>query len=638
MIYTPTQYQIQAINAGYKALIKTGMALIDMATGLGKTVTSAFIAKKIKAKRVLFLVHNNFILTKAMETFGHVLTDKKMALFNGNTKVGAKEADFVFSTWQTMKNGMYEWNHKHFDLIVVDEAHHSEAETWKEVIKYFKGKRLALTATPDRMDALDIRESFGKEVFKLTLEEAIARGYLPLIEYHVITDNILDEDSLQDLFAEIKESRRKLSMDEINKRLFIRKRDSEIAAIINGYPEKAVVFCASIAHANRLAEHLALASTFHSGRKAKGEGAHESSASYKANQRVLDDLKNGVIRRVCAVNAFNEGVDVPSIGLVVFGRSTSSETIFRQQLGRGLRPGKDKLIVLDFVSNIERIQQVKKLMNDVADKFEEFFEGEERTRKGYNREKFEVSGKGFEFTFSDRIIDVMTELESLNVRDFYPTWQEASKAAINLKIESQPTFKIKYTQDRRLPSSPDYYYPDFPNWFEFLGKKKRVTAKTWRQASKIAVALNIKSSMEYFKRYKEDQSLRSDPKNYPDWPGWKIFLKTNHYKTWQEASAVAIKLKIKTIKNYQEQYKKDPQLPSSPNFAYPDFPDWFIFLGNQKKQFYPTWQECTKAVKRLRITTKDKYNTRYKENPMLPSGPAAMYPDFPGWKKFLGRK
>ncbi|HYV53728.1 MAG TPA: hypothetical protein VE933_03970, partial [Chitinophagaceae bacterium] len=107
------------------------------------------------------------------------------------------------------------------------------------------------------------------------------------------------------------------------------------------------------------------------------------------------------------------GVNVPSVGLVAFCRVTGSLTIFRQQLGRGLRPGKDKLIVLDFVGNLERIQFVLEMMNKVSDLHEKFTPKEEMDCEGYVRQKFEVSGKGFEFTFSDKIVDAMKIFEAV---------------------------------------------------------------------------------------------------------------------------------------------------------------------------------------------------------------------------------
>ena len=89
--------------------------------------------------------------------------------------------------------------------------------------------------------------------------------------------------------------------------------------------------------------------------------------------RVLSDFHDGTINIVCAVDIFNEGVDVPDVNIIVFQRVTHSRRIFIQQLGRGLRlaPGKDKVIVLDFVSDIRRFAaglELKDKLESPADK------------------------------------------------------------------------------------------------------------------------------------------------------------------------------------------------------------------------------------------------------------------------------
>lgn len=631
----PRIYQIAATNAAVKALRdRLKRALVVLATGLGKTLTSAFIAKKMRAKRVLFLVHNNFILQHAIEEFAQVFDEKtKMAIYNGLSRNGAQEADIVFATWQTMGKNLKYWARNHFDLIIVDEAQHTEADTFRPTVDYFTGAKLGITATPDREDEADIRDVFGPEVINVTLEEAIARGWLPRIEYHVITDESLDVDALQKVAAEIRNSKRRFTMAEVNRRIFIKKRDDEIARIINGYGEKALVFCSSIPHAERMTKSLVLSASFHS------KKGNDQKDSWDKNQKVLDELKNGVVRRVCAVNAFNEGVNVPSIGLVAFCRVTGVITIFRQQLGRGLRPGKDKLIVLDFVGNLERIQHVLEMMNMISDLHEQFTPKEEIEREGYVRQRFEVSGKGFEFTFSDKVVDLMEVLEHCG-REFYPTWQEASKAAIALGIRNKHEYENQmfYKKDSRLPSSPQQVYADFPGWIVFLGNQPKNFYPTWQEASGAAIALGIKTQVEYRKRYKEDPRLPASPEQvYADFSVWKVFLGgqlKEPYGTCQEASRAAIALGIKGNKEYNKRYKEDPRLPSAPSVFYADFPGWMVFLDTG---FYKTWQEATRAIIALGIKSQREYAKRYKEDSHLPSNPHRFYADFQGWNEFLGK-
>jgi len=543
------------------------------------------------------------------------------------SKDGVLESDIVFATWQTMRKNLKQWSRNHFDLIIVDEAHHSEAGTYKPVLKYFKAPKLGITATPDREDKTDIREVFGSEVVNITLEEAIARGWLPRIEYHVITDESLDEKVLQKIAAEIREGKKRFTMAEVNRRIFIKKRDVEVTKIINGYNEKAIVFCASIMHAERMVKTLNLAETFHSN---KGSGEKDT---WEKNQSTLDHLKNGLIRRVCSVNAFNEGVNVPSVGLVAFCRVTGVSTVFRQQLGRGLRPGKDKLIVLDFVGNLERIQMVLGTMNKISDLHEQCTSREEIEREGYVRERFEVSGKGFEFTFSDNIVDLMEVLEHCK-KEFYSTCEEASNAAICLGIRSQDDYRRSYKKDIRLPSAPDQVYLDFPGYDIFLERYYR----TVEEASVAAKALGISSSIQYPHKYKKDRKLNSAPdRYYQDFPGWVNFLGNNigTYGSWKEASRVAVAFGISNRRAYPEMRKLDRKLPKRPECFYKDFPGWRIFLGTD---FYRTWQEASDSAVRLGIDSFKCYCKTYKEDRRLPSSPHHVYRNFPGWDKFLDKK
>ena len=362
------------------------------------------------------------------------------------------------------------------------------------------------------------------------------------------------------------------------------------------------------------------------------------------------------------MNAFNEGVNVPSVGLVAFCRVTGVLTIFRQQLGRGLRPGKDKLIVLDFVGNLERIQLVLEMMNKISDLHEEYTPQGEMEREGYTRQPFEVSGKGFEFTFSDRVVDLMKVLEHCE-RDFYPTWQEASEAAIKLEIMSEKEYSERYREDKCLPGGPRGFYSNFPNFPEFLGQERMHRNSfypSWKKASVAVKKMGIISRREYDKQYRSDSLLPSRPHNvYSDFPGWGEFLGTGKtmrggegvYNTMTQASCAAKTLGFTKESEYKSGYKKDPRLTSSPERKYDDFPGWPEFLGTVGKTtrmsvfgrrnapMYTTWQQASKAAKKLGIQNGKEYRRgAYKKDPKLPSSPFTRYPDFPGWETFFSEE
>jgi superfamily II DNA or RNA helicase len=620
---TPRPYQREAILLGRKALKKHQRALVVLATGLGKTLISAWIWQGFKRGKGLFLVHTNGILYGAMKEYRRVFGEKaKFAIYNHRSK-DIEEADIVFATFQTMRRRLRHFPKDYFSWMTVDETHHAHALSYKPVVEYFSCPKLGITATPDRADLRDIRGLFGNEVVNVPLEEAIARGWLPKIEYHLVTDPGFDEAALQRLTREVLEDGTRLSLKELNRRIFIRARDEKVAKIIQRYDEKTIIFCRNIAHAEHFKRFLKNAESYHSGH------------SDEHNERVLDNLRVGITKRVLAVNSFNEGIDIPDVGLVVFYRTTDSDTIFRQQLGRGLRPTKQKLIALDFVGNIERIQRLRALALKIAELHEQFTPKRERSREGYTRSRLHLSGKGFEFTFADKLVDVLKVVDRINV-DPYPTWQEAAVSARAFGMRSQSEYTRHYKKEPRLPSNPNQMYKDYTGDTIFFGTDKY---STWQEASRSAIGMGIQTAKQYQSLYRRDSHLPSNPDGlYKDFPGWRIFLgkpaETEKYKTWREAQKAAHKLGAFSWVSYQTHYKKDPKLPSNPSTHYKDWPGGRKFFASGKWK-YPTWQKASRAIRRLGIRTFTEYFRRRHEDPLLPAVPHKTYKDFPGYSKFL---
>ncbi|MEN8252172.1 MAG: integrase repeat-containing protein [Patescibacteria group bacterium] len=111
------------------------------------------------------------------------------------------------------------------------------------------------------------------------------------------------------------------------------------------------------------------------------------------------------------------------------------------------------------------------------------------------------------------------------------------------------------------------------------------------------------------------------------------------YGTWQRASEEALKIEdIKTINDYRKLYKENDRLPSNPDKFYEDFPSWIVFLGGKRKFFYPTWEEASVALQKIKgIQNQISYRKLYKEDERLPSNPDLVYRDFPSWTTFLGK-
>lgn len=362
--FVPRPHQAECLKALKEARRRGDRrALIVMASGLGKTVTSAHFALSIvkrSRKKVLFLCHNNDILVQARRTFEAVIGGKssRYGYFNGREK-NRHRVQFLFANFQTMRDWLFDFDPEEFALVVVDEGHHGPAATYRPTIEHFRPEfLLGMTATPERMDLQNIREIYGNEVYSLYFEEAIARGLLTPVRYELVTDKIV-EQKLRGLEV-IETSMGKMRLSRLNKLFAIPLRDQRTVELIGRYTAgvkdpRIMVFCPSIEYCEWLKEHLPGSLPIHSELKDKDRAER------------LDRFRSGDVNTILTVDAFNEGIDVPEVNVVVFLRSTASKTILFQQLGRALRKleGKDEVLIIDLVGNCERLELLREVRESV---------------------------------------------------------------------------------------------------------------------------------------------------------------------------------------------------------------------------------------------------------------------------------
>lgn len=613
----------------------TKKALVVKASGLGKTITAALhVRERLIEKpesRHLFLCHQNDILEQAQGEFGKVIgSNVSFGYYHGDEKSAG--AQIVFASFQTMRNNLSEFKPDEFDTIVVDETHRVRAKTFEKVVRHFKPDfLLGITATPDRMDEQDIRDIYGKEVYNLPLPEALARRMLSDVDYRIRTDEIGSREVLDTPNG-------RLSMKLLNRKIFIPKRDEEIAKIVMEEMAvtenpKVIVYCSSVKHCERMAKAIPGAVPIHS-------------RLNKNDRRTrLEFFRQGLFQVAVTVDMFNEALDIPQANIIVFLRSTSSKTIFFQQLGRGLRPhaGKSKVVILDFVGNCERIRYVYELWQRIRQ--------ESDRQRNFGGERMEMgarSGANEPFTlnvdaveFKERVLPLIDLINRLSA-DFYTTWQEASAAAQELGIKKQVEYKNQqgYKKDIRLPSTPECFYPDFPGWRKFLGTVVK-RYERWQEAGEAALASGIDNQRDYWKNWRKDPLLPSHPElYYKDFPGWTEFFKKDrgYYKTLNELRDACEAYGVDTSAKYGEARKKDPKLPSHPELHYEDWPGWAEFFS-RPSPFYGTWQEASRACLAKSITSSLDYRRKkaYRLDERLPAHPESVYPDFPGWPKFFGR-
>lgn len=336
--------------------------LVVMATGLGKTVVAAFDVQRWLEEnhgaKVLFVCHQTDILQQARGTFSRVLGNQySYGYYHGRERADLDKTDILFATFQTLGGRFGLFEPEHFDYIVVDEGHHSRAETYKPVLDYFKPRfMLGITATPDRADLLDIRDIFGKEVYSFPLEKALALGLLSRVDYRLMTAETNFARLVQIKGMKVSE----LSVALLDRELFEEQPLEEVVRLIGEKKQeivgpRVIIFAPGVEAANELGGMIDGAEPLHSRLSAEDQ------------EVILDRFRRGETETVVVVDKFNEGIDIPEANMLIFLRSTSSKTIFYQQLGRGLRKvgGQDSVMVLDFVGNCARMQMVNELWGKV---------------------------------------------------------------------------------------------------------------------------------------------------------------------------------------------------------------------------------------------------------------------------------
>ncbi len=336
-----------------------GKALVCSAAGSGKTFLAAFDALNFNPRRMLYIVHEGSILMKSFETFQKVFgADKTYGIYNAEFKEFDK--DFVFSTNVTMSNSLEFFDPHTFDYIIIDEAHHAAAETYRKIMSYFEPQfLLGITATPERMDGEDVFSLFDQNVpYELRLRDAIIHGLIVPFHYYGIRDDLIEYG--------IRETKGHKFVEQFSDE----KHCDFIYHMIEKYripgeKMKALAFCRDISHAIRMSQAMEdyYTTRYLTGRNSVGERVR----AYKDLQDDTADLEI-----LFTVDILNEGVDIPGVNMVLFLRPTDSQTIFIQQLGRGLRKyeGKQYVNVLDFIGNdYKRSVQIAFALGSLAENF-----------------------------------------------------------------------------------------------------------------------------------------------------------------------------------------------------------------------------------------------------------------------------
>lgn len=348
----PNSMQIGFIT-NLQKIVEAGekCALLISATGTGKTYASAFAMRELGYKRVLFLVHRGQIAKQALESYKKVF-NKSVSMGMVTGKHQDYNADYIFATIQTLskEDVLEKYDRNAFDAIVIDEAHHSSANSYKKVMEYFTPKLwLGMTATPDKRDdnleGRNIYEIFNHQIaYEIRLQDAMEEDLLCTFHYFGITDLKTISDAGKSS-AEKMENFRYLTSDERVEHVM---KQAEYFGH-SGERVKGLIFCSRIDEANVLSDKF----------NKKGwrtevlSGSNSEAERVAVIEKLVGDESEDALDYILSVDIFSEGVDVPEINQVIMLRPTESPIVFIQQLGRGLRKAVDKeyVVILDFIGN-----------------------------------------------------------------------------------------------------------------------------------------------------------------------------------------------------------------------------------------------------------------------------------------------
>jgi superfamily II DNA or RNA helicase len=333
--------------------------LVVAATGTGKTVIAAFDYARFDTNapsrpRLLFLAHRVEILEQARDCFRSVLRDYNFGDILGGRHQPA-QTDYLFCTVASAnsKDLIRALPANYYSYLVVDEAHHGEAPSYKPIYDHFSPQiLLGLTATPERMDGQSILPEYDNRITaEIRLPEALAERLLCPFHYFGITDQIaLTDDSF---WQNGKYSTTALTQVYTGDDFRALQRVDAVFCALDTYNPvdkntRAIGFCVSVKHAEYMAKMF----------KKRGYSAETLLGTTPTEERptCINRFRNGKTQFLFTVDVLNEGFDLPSINLVLFLRPTQSLTVFLQQLGRGLRhaPDKDCLTVIDMVGQQHR--------------------------------------------------------------------------------------------------------------------------------------------------------------------------------------------------------------------------------------------------------------------------------------------
>ena len=337
---------LTAIRERYLAGVRRQLTCLP--TGSGKTVIFAEFPNYFRMKKqMLVLAHRAELLDQACDKLRRANPDLRVEIEQAG-RIADPNSHVVVASVPTLgrKNStrLSRLDPDRFFLIVVDEAHHATAKTYRRILKYFGVFEpdtpklvVGFTATPKRGDREGLDEVFEEIVFSRTLPEMIGAGYLsPVAGFRVETDVDL---------SRVKTRMGDFVVSHLSQAVNVEQRNRLVVDVFRSRlkERQSLCFCVDVAHAHSLAK------AFNAGGIAAG--AVTGDMDHSERTKILTDFREGRIRVLANCMVLTEGYDEPSVEGIILARPTKSTLLYTHMIGRGTRlhPGKENVTVIDIV-------------------------------------------------------------------------------------------------------------------------------------------------------------------------------------------------------------------------------------------------------------------------------------------------
>jgi superfamily II DNA or RNA helicase len=345
-------YQTEVIQTIKDTFKDHQRQFIEMPTGSGKTITFLSYASQ-NHKSIMIIVPSKELLNQVYES--SLLFYHKSEISRKGNNFNETPSKLHICIINSIRGDYLEFISNHnFDLVVIDEAHHSQSESYQRIIKRmkFNPKFLGVTATPDRSDGLLLKNILDVCPVKLNVLDLINDGFLSDIEgYSVKTKiDISDIDSHNGDF----------NINLLYKRLCTESRNNMIVELCKKEmrDRKVLIFCINIKHSQEINKLL----------NDQGISSHhiDGSCNVILRKSILDSFKSGETQVLTNCQLLTEGFDEPSIDGIIISRPTKSRSLFNQMIGRGLRisPGKKNCKIIDIVDNHKSLMGFNEIISE----------------------------------------------------------------------------------------------------------------------------------------------------------------------------------------------------------------------------------------------------------------------------------